>query len=117
MSHNSNKYLKLCQELKHQGIEFAVEPGVRLARGYADLGFEEYYLGTVSEYRSEQAGFFFVVPETAELINQALQQNFKPEELKFTDNLNWQYLGHSNNNLNELLINFLLADTKVLQAE
>ena len=125
MSHNSNQYLKLCQELKHQGIEFEIEPGIRLARGYADLGFEEYYLlpnnklvsiylGTLSEYRDEQAGFFFVVPEIQDLVHKALDRGLDASKLKLTEESDWQYQTESSEDLATVLIKFLLSESKAL---
>lgn len=119
MSHNTNTYLKLCQELKNRGIEFEIEAGVRLGRGFADVGFEEFYLlsenkmvsiylGTVTEFRKEQSGFFFVVPETEELLDCILRKNIELDNLKFNSDTGWSCDEYQSDNLNILLINILL---------
>lgn len=38
----SPKYLELCYKLKTAPLEFSISFGSRVARGYADVGFEEF---------------------------------------------------------------------------
>jgi hypothetical protein len=81
----SNKeFLLACEELFKAGVHFPFRAGARVARGFADLGHEEFvlltrerllslYNGKGSTLEPEHESFFMVVPNLDELID-ALQR-------------------------------------------
>jgi hypothetical protein len=67
----------LCNEMRQWGLVPRFEPGDLVARGFADLGFEEFQVlpaskllsltaGTVSALPSEHVGHFFWIPSVDE---------------------------------------------------
>ena len=85
---NSNEFLASCSKLKECGLVFPVKIGCRLARGFADLGYEEFYLlpankllsiytAKTSEWSVEQEKHFFVVPDVNQLIAVISAQKIK----------------------------------------
>lgn len=78
------KVLELCYKLKDSPLEFIISPGTRVARGYADVGFEEFCVLQGNKMVSLQTGLvsdleldhLFVVPTVEELLN-ILPKEFK----------------------------------------
>lgn len=79
---------------------FPIEVGEKIARGFADLGFEEFYLvtptkmvsiftGQTSALTDDQRGFFFVVPSFDRLHQALLVQGWEIKELDYKYNRNW----------------------------
>jgi hypothetical protein len=75
----SREQFELCNELRQWGLEPRFEPGDIVARGFADLGFEEFQVlpgpkllsltaGTMTALPSEHAGHFFWIPSIDEAI-------------------------------------------------
>jgi len=75
----SREQFTLCNELKVWGLEPRFEPGDVVARGFADLGFEEFQVlpgprllsltaGTASALPEEHRGHFFWIPSVDEAI-------------------------------------------------
>jgi hypothetical protein len=73
----TKEQFRLCNEMRQWGLEPRFEPGDLVARGFADLGFEEFQVlpgskllsltaGTVSALPSEHAGHFFWIPSVDE---------------------------------------------------
>lgn len=67
----------LCDELRIWGLEPRFEPGDVIARGFADLGFEEFQVlpssqmlsltaGTISRILDDHKGHFFWIPSVDE---------------------------------------------------
>jgi hypothetical protein len=67
----------LCDELRIWGLEPRFEPGDVIARGFADLGFEEFQVlpssqmlsltaGTISRIPEDHKGHFFWIPAVDE---------------------------------------------------
>lgn len=65
--------LDRCFELQKYEVVFPLVPGAHVARGFADVGYEEFCLlpndrlvslftGSITELREEERRFFFVVP-------------------------------------------------------
>lgn len=70
----------ICQELKQWGLEPRFEPGDVVARGFADLGFEEFQVmpgtvllsltaGTTTTMPAEHQHHFFWIPSVDEAID------------------------------------------------
>jgi hypothetical protein len=96
----SNDLLKICQAIKNSGIEFSLVPGSRLARGFADLGFEEFillegnrlislYRGTQSEFLMEEQKHFFRIPNLLEIQQAIYELNYNIIEMEFKDQREW----------------------------
>ena len=76
----SREQFALCNELKVWGLEPRFEPGDVVARGFADLGFEEFQVlpgprllsltaGTASALPEEHRGHFFWIPSVDEVVD------------------------------------------------
>jgi len=97
---SSKSFLDKAQELKARGVEFSFEMGTRVARGYADLGTEEFQLigpfktvslftGKQSEIPEEHLKFFFRVPELEELTDELTRRGAVVLGLAFRDQRRW----------------------------
>lgn len=75
----SPKLFALCEKLKRQGLEPRFEVGDLVARGFADLGFEEFQVlpgamllsltaGTSRPLPEEHRHFFFWIPSVDEAL-------------------------------------------------
>lgn len=80
-----NSWLKICSQLKDISTQH-FEAGDRIARGFADLGFEEYlllpnekilslYTASVVPFPSEHKHHFFKVLSTVQLSNYLIAKN------------------------------------------
>jgi hypothetical protein len=96
----SNEYLLKCQALRERGIQFPFETGTRLARGFADLGFEEFvilpvghllslFTGQTSELPDDHKRFFFVVPTFEQLVQYLIQSECSLDRIEFRDERSW----------------------------
>jgi len=76
----SREQFSVCSEAKQWGLEPRFEPGDIVARGFADLGFEEFQVlpsskllsltaGTVSALPTEHANHFFWIPSVDEIVD------------------------------------------------
>jgi hypothetical protein len=80
----SPKYLELCYKLRSAPIEFSISFGSRVARGYADVGFEEFAVLQNSKMVSLSSGrvhdldleHVFAVPSLEELL-QVIPAHFR----------------------------------------
>ena len=75
----SREQFAICAEAKQWGLEPRFEPGDIVARGFADLGFEEFQVlpsskllsltaGTVSALPTEHSNHFFWIPSVDEIV-------------------------------------------------
>lgn len=75
----SREQFVICSEAKQWGLEPRFEPGDIVARGFADLGFEEFQVlpsskllsltaGTVSVLPTEHSNHFFWIPSVDEIV-------------------------------------------------
>ena len=71
-----------------------------MARGFADLGYEEFYLlpqnklvsiytGENSQYNPAERDFFFLVPDTKQLIAELNSRECEITSLEHQDNREW----------------------------
>jgi len=76
----TREQFQICQELKQWGLEPRFEPGDVVARGFADLGFEEFQVlpgrvllsltaGTTSPLPEEHVVHFFWIPSVDEAVD------------------------------------------------
>ena len=77
--HLSNTLLKSLEALKELGFALDLSVGTQIARGFADLGYEQFllmnngkllalYTGTISELKPEHKQFFFNVPSSDRIL-------------------------------------------------
>jgi len=97
---SSNAFLKRCEKLKECGLLPEFERGARVARGFADLGYEEFYClssaklvsiftGHTSALNSEHHAFFFLVPNLEYLVNTVSKKGFDVESFAYLDQRQW----------------------------
>lgn len=132
----TRSFLNKSHELQARGLELPFEEGRRVARGYADLGIEEFQLigsrKTVSLFTGKQAEipedhqrFFFRVPELEDLIEELLRRGITLEPLEFRDQRSWVLRINvqgllqefSNNSLEEVFLDALLAQLPPVELE
>jgi hypothetical protein len=76
----TREQFQLCNELRQWGLSPRFEPGDVVARGFADLGFEEFQVlpgpkllsltaGTLTALPAEHAGHFFWIPSVDESVS------------------------------------------------
>lgn len=98
---SSKGFLARCERLKGLGFEPELEPGLRVARKFADLGIEEFLLlpskkivslftGQVSELVDAHLQHLFAVPSTDQLVSMIQKSDFDLEELRFVDQREWE---------------------------
>ncbi len=91
-------YLKKCETLAAQGVKRAFAPGSRVARGFADLGFEEFiihpngvlcslFTGSISELRED---FLFPVFDQQELVDELFRRSWDVESIHYPDQRLWE---------------------------
>ena len=94
-------FLSLCQALHRSGFRPPVREGQRVARGFADVGFEEFWVlpsrklvsivnGVGSELSVEHEKFFFVVPSVDELVDATVRSGYDLVALRFEDQRIWK---------------------------
>jgi hypothetical protein len=92
----STRYLQLCRELKAAGWSPEFEPGTRLCRGYADLGFEEFLLlpnnrlvslvnGSASKFPEAHRAHFYAIPSADALVHEIRRRGFDITSIDFAD--------------------------------
>lgn len=76
----TREQFEICNELRMWGLEPRFEPGDVVARGFADLGFEEFQVlpgerllsltaGTTTALPADHRGHFFWIPSTDECVD------------------------------------------------
>lgn len=94
-------FLKLCEELRHAVPEQELEPGMKIARGFADLGYEEFlllpgerllalYSGQVTALQDEHRKFFFHVPTPDEMLATIIKANWDIASLHYEEQRTWR---------------------------
>ena len=93
--------LQACEKLKQAGITFPMVPGAQVARGFADLGYEEFVIiaegqivslltGVRGEMPAGHAGHFFVVPSVDQLCDELATRRWLLERAEFVDQRLWK---------------------------
>ncbi len=96
----SRDQFALCNELRVWGLEPRFEPGDIVARGFADLGFEEFQVlpgprllsltaGTASALPDEHRGHFFWIPSIDEAVELLEVRGAQIESCKRDDGRDW----------------------------
>ena len=94
-------FLKACETLKQKGRATRFSPGARVARGFADVGFEEFvvlpsgklmslFTGTQTELANEHRNFFFEVPGVEELIHELEKAGERIETIEYVNQRHWR---------------------------
>lgn len=97
---SSNAFLQSCERLKSLGFAREFDNGMRIARGFADLGYEEFFFlsgrkivsifsGQTSPFPAEHAKFFFWVPAIDVLFEAISSRGFDVERIEHRDQREW----------------------------
>jgi hypothetical protein len=95
--------LDRCSELQKLGVVFSLAPGAHLARGFADVGYEEFCLlpsghlaslftASAAELRDEERRFFFVVPSVDEVREELDRRGWDIVTLESPERRGWKML-------------------------
>jgi hypothetical protein len=99
----SKNILKKCEQLKESGYPCIFEAGLTIARGFADLGYEEFnlltsskmvsiYSGQTSLLQEDHQGHFFSVPTCDDLIEFILRRNVTIRALDCREGRDWKII-------------------------
>ena len=94
------KFLKRCEDLKTRCGEVPFSEGMKIARGFADLGYEEFlllpgrkllslYSGQVTPFPEEHSRFFFEVPTPDEVTDRIVRALWDLDSVRFVDQRSW----------------------------
>ena len=97
---SSREFLRRCEELHALEFKTVFEAGTRVARGFSDLGFEEFiilpgekllsiYTGNLSPLREEERAHFFLVPEIDYMLAQIDRLEFDVDCISTADRRVW----------------------------
>ena len=98
-----NSYLDLCHKLYIQGCRYKIEEGAHIARGFADLGYEEFlilpgqkllslFTGVINNFPEDDRHSFFLVPSTKDLSNSIVQAGYVFISTMFEDQRDWSVI-------------------------
>jgi hypothetical protein len=87
--------------LKELGLELELEAGSRVARGFADLGFEEFvvlparkllslFRGTLAEIVDDEIEDLIFLPDSEQMIKILQEKGCRLENLCFEDQRRWK---------------------------
>ncbi|HMO01875.1 MAG TPA: hypothetical protein PKD37_01855 [Oligoflexia bacterium] len=93
--------LDLCQRLSDLGLRPQFIQGTHLARGYADLGCEEFivlsenklcslFTGAMSELLEQHRRFFFWIPSADQALNLLVEHGFQIVSLDYQNQRWWK---------------------------
>lgn len=93
--------LERCRALRDRGLRCEFQVGSRIARGFADLGCEEFqviapekivslFTGQTSAFTSDQHSFFFHIPTSDQLVDLIQQRGYDVKQLEFVDQRVWR---------------------------
>ena len=118
---NSNEFLESCSKLSELGLKIPIKVGSRVSRGFADLGYEEFYLlpsnkllsiytAKTSDWLKEHQKFFFAVPDADQIIS-AIRQELIDVKVNLSG-IEWQVVLKNNHkaveNTGSSIINLLI---------
>ena len=98
--------LQACEKLKLAGIKFPMVPGTQVARGFADLGYEEFIIiaegqivslltGVRGEIPAEHARHFFVIPDIDQICEAFAVRGWALERADFIEQRYWRIRARS----------------------
>jgi hypothetical protein len=96
----SREHFELCNELKSNGVEPRFRVGDLVARGFADLGYEEFQIlpgpkilsltaGTVKELPADHIHHFFWIPSIDDLVKMVEQHGARDVVCSRVDQRTW----------------------------
>jgi hypothetical protein len=99
--HAGRALLELCQSLASKGITPPFQPGDVLARGFADLGFEEFCIlpgnlilslqaGKVAPLPEEDRHRFFWVPTVEQFLDEIDKRGADIQRIEFPERRQWR---------------------------
>ncbi len=94
------RFLEKCRQLKEAGLEPEFETGVRIGRGFADLGMEVFqilpggkalslFTGQISVLNAQSVEDFFLVPSCDEIVDEIVKRGADVEVLEFAEQRRW----------------------------
>ena len=98
---SSSKFLAKCSKLQELDIKFEFGQGSLIARGFADLGYEEFimltctkicslYSGKVSVLPEDDRNNFFYVPDCDEMSDKLIQLGFTIAAIDYQEQRIWK---------------------------
>lgn len=101
----TKQFLALSKQLFDAGLRFDLRPGAALARGFADMGEEEFillpgrkllssYTGKLSTLEAEAEKFFYVLPTVSEMTDKLQRLNYDIDGLVFAEQREWRLQCH-----------------------
>lgn len=93
-------FLARCEVLGSEPPVFSLAPGRRVARGFADFGYEEFFLvetsklvslmtGSLSELSPEHERFFFVIPDVDTMAAELMRRGHRLSSLECESQRDW----------------------------
>lgn len=116
-------FLKLAQELHRSGIKFPIGPGIKVARGFADLGAEEFivmpgkklvslFTGEKSSMPDDFEDHFFVVPNFESLIEAFHLYHLTIPLVELSDDGSWLVDGSKVESAEEAMMSILIKSVE-----
>lgn len=95
------EFLEKCHRLSYHGWLKNFQPGSIVARGFADVGFEEFYIlhdfrivsllsGITKDFEESDRQHFFIVPEISEITKECELKDIKIISLELEKDRNWK---------------------------
>ena len=99
------EFLSQCYELWKLGFSFTLVPGHRIARGFADVGYEEYSVLNDHQAVSLFAGntivldefylnYYFFIPTADQIFNELYSKGWDVEKLIWKNQRTWELTVH-----------------------
>ena len=98
---SNRQYLDRCNKLTDLGIRPSFEVGEVVARGFADLGYEEFMIlpgpktlslmtGAIVRISEEEKGHLFLVPDIQQLVNLIEGKGIAVQSINYIDHRSWE---------------------------
>jgi hypothetical protein len=98
---SSPQYLELCYELWKSGLSYKPQVGLRIGRGFADVGSEEYAVlsekkaislltGTPVELDEFYLNYYFFVPTVDELVRELFRRQVDIQKIEYINQRSWR---------------------------